>query len=336
MRVFVTGANGLVGANVTERLVAEGHSVTGLVRDIRRYPGKAGKGVRLVTGDITDIDRFSEEMKGCDSLVHAAALTDMGLPRYREYRGINVKATAHLMEAAAASGIKRVVFISTANTIGFGTAVEPGNENSPVRYPHTRSLYARSKTEAEEIVRSWSSVMEVVILNPVFILGRYASENGSGRIVKMGYRKRVIFYPPGGKSFVHVADVAEAVAAVLSSGRGEGPQQYLLAGTNLTYSRFFKLLAEITDTKPLMIRVPSFLLLLAAIPGTLIRAAGKRSELSPANLQILSANTFYTGKRSEEKLGIKYKSVESAVRATLQWFSEQGVISGKTVLQNRK
>lgn len=324
MRVFVTGANGLVGANVAERLVAEGHSVTGLVRDIRRYPGKTGKGIRLVTGDITDIGSFSKEMKGCDCLVHVAALTDMGLPRYTRYRRINVEATAGLMQAASTSGIRRVVFISSANTIGYGTAEEPGNENSPIRYPHTRSLYARSKTEAEEVVRSWSRVMGVVILNPVFILGRYASPNGSGRLVKMGYRKRVIFYPPGGKSFVHVADVAEAVAAILSSGRGEGPQQYLLAGHNLTYRRFFELLAEITGTKPLMIRIPSFILLLAAIPGTLIRAAGERSELSLANLQILTANTFYTGKRSEEFLGIKYKSVESAVRATLQWFTEQG------------
>ncbi|MCA1756174.1 MAG: NAD-dependent epimerase/dehydratase family protein, partial [Bacteroidales bacterium] len=116
MRVFVTGANGLVGANVSERLQADGHFVTGLVRDIRRYPGKTGKGIRLVTGDITDIASFSQDMKGCDCLVHTAALTDMGLPHYSDYRRVNVTATANLMEAASASGIKRVIFISSANT----------------------------------------------------------------------------------------------------------------------------------------------------------------------------------------------------------------------------
>jgi nucleoside-diphosphate-sugar epimerase len=324
MRVFVTGANGLVGANVSERLMTQGHSVTGLVRDIIRYPGKTGKGIRLVTGDITDIASFREEMKGCDSLVHAAALTDMGLPRYTRYRQVNVKATADLMEAAAECGIRKVVYISSANTIGYGTATEPGNEDTPLRYPHTESLYARSKTEAEEIVKSWSGVMEVVILNPVFILGRYASADGSGRLVEMGRCKRVIFYPPGGKSFVHVADVAEAVEALLSSERREHARQYLLAGDNLTYREFFKLLTRITGEKPLLIQVPSFILLLAAIPGTLLRAAGFRSELSLANLQILAANTFYTGKRSEEMLGIRYKSTGSAVRDTLKWFSEQG------------
>jgi nucleoside-diphosphate-sugar epimerase len=323
MRVFVTGANGLVGANVTERLVAEGHYVTGLVRDIKRYPGKTGKGVRLVTGDITDIDRFSEEMKGCDCLVHTAALTDMGIPRYREYKRINATATYNLMEAASAFGIKRVVFISSANTIGFGTAVEPGTENIPVRYPHKRSLYARSKSEAEEIMRSWSGVMNVIILNPVFILGRYATADGSGRLVKMGCHRRIIFYPPGGKSFVHVADVADAVAASLSSGRRGYPEQYLLAGTNMTYREFFKLLAKVTGGKPLLIQIPSFILLLAAIPGTLLRAAGIRSELSITNLQNLSARTFYSGKRSEEMLGVSYRSIESALRETLQWFKEQ-------------
>src|SRR5580700_7480157 len=117
MRVFVTGATGLLGSNIVNAFLAAGHSVRALARTPAKAAGLYPPGdVTVVPGDLTGLDSFAGQLAGCDLLVHAAAY-------FREYYApgnhwdllyrTNVDGTRDLLTAAARQGIAKVVYIST-------------------------------------------------------------------------------------------------------------------------------------------------------------------------------------------------------------------------------
>jgi thioester reductase-like protein len=120
---FVTGAGGLVGAEVVARLAGAGHRVIGLVHhntDLVRNNGRkvAARDLRLVKGDVTEpglgIPALGEKI---DRIVHCAAITDFGRPD-EVYRSINLNGTDNVIKFAAAEGGIPLVHVSTAYVCG--------------------------------------------------------------------------------------------------------------------------------------------------------------------------------------------------------------------------
>lgn len=91
----------------------------------------------------------------------------------------------------------------------------PGDEKHRIRFPFTKSPYAVSKVEAVKRLTKYIDSIEIIIVCPTFMLGAYDSRPSSGRIILFGYGKRMLFYPPGGKNFVHVSDVAHGIVKAL-------------------------------------------------------------------------------------------------------------------------
>ena len=245
-KVLVTGANGFLAVNVINALLAACCQVRGILRRKGSYQGAVSESLELYEGDFTDETVLPDAMSGCSAVVHCAACTDQSASE-EEYRRVNVDAVKNLFEAAAVAGIGRVVNISSANIFGYGTKESPGDESSPVRFPFTESGYAMSKAGAQKVVDSFRDRLEVITLCPTFMLGPYGSPAGSCRIVSMGYRRRLVFCPPGGKNFVPVQDVASA--AVKALVKGVPGKEYIVAGENLTYREFYGILGERTGCR---------------------------------------------------------------------------------------
>ena len=315
-KVFVTGSNGLVGTNLINLLLKRGFYVIGLIRDQSKYKGHISENLTLITGGL--FDDFTQALKDVDYVVHVAAVTNPNLLKYEDYSKTNRDATLRLYQASSANRIKKFIYVSSVNTIGHGTIEDPGTEEKPVREPFLSSLYARSKVEAEEIILAQKNGPEVIILNPAFILGEYISSEGSGKIIQIGLGKKIIFYPPGGKSFVHVSDVAEGIIQSFSCGKRGN--KYILANENLSYYTFFKKMNEIAKQKPLMIKIPEFILLLSGLFGELLRIFEIKTSLSFNNMKILCAKNFYSNNKSVEELGVKYHSVDQVITDSIDYF----------------
>src|SRR5690606_40380940 len=127
---------------------------------------------------------------------------------------------------------------STANTIGYGIDETPGSL-PPMRWPFTRSLYARSKAAAEAYLLRQQDRIAIHIINPTFMIGPHDSKPSSGRIILQAMQRRIVFYPPGGKNFVAVKNVARSIEKSIRLGKNG--QRYLLAGENMSYLQFFRL-----------------------------------------------------------------------------------------------
>jgi nucleoside-diphosphate-sugar epimerase len=151
MRVLITGGTGNVGRAATARLVEHGLDV----RVIGRREGMSIPGAEYASCDILDYDALRGHVRGCDAVVHLAAIpTPMHAPARGVYRA-NALGTFHVFDAAEAEGVRRVVQASSINAFGgvFGcTDVRvqylPVDEVHPT---HPTEAYAFSKNAVEAI-----------------------------------------------------------------------------------------------------------------------------------------------------------------------------------------
>jgi len=151
VRVLVTGGTGSVGRAAVARLVASGHDV--LV--VGRRPDMDAPGAAYAVCDITDFAGVREAVRGCDAVVHLAAVPSPGGVRGPELFRANALGTFHVFEAAAQEGIRRVVQASSINAFGafFGVVpLEPRYFPIDEEHPtYTTDPYSFSKEVVERI-----------------------------------------------------------------------------------------------------------------------------------------------------------------------------------------
>lgn len=323
MKVLVTGANGLLATNTILQLLESGYEVKGLLRDRKKFLIKNPK-IALVEGDIRDKKAVEEAVKNCDCVVHIAALTSQNEPDYKIYHDINVEGTQIILRAAIKYELKKFIFISSANTIGYGSFKQPGVEGIPVMAPFSNSFYAESKIQAQKIVLAASEKIDVVVLNPSFMLGPYDAKPSSGRIILMA-NHQLIFYPPGGKNFVNATDVAKGIVAAIANDPAH--RVFLMTGENLSYRAFFKRTSLVLGIKPIFIKIPSWVLIGIGYAGDFLRYFGVKTSVASTHMKILCIENFYSHKRAAEELGVEFEPIEKGIRSAINWFKHHHLLS---------
>lgn len=322
-KVLITGANSLLGTHVIHELLAAGYAVRGLLRRRNSYVGNTHPALELIEGSFTDRNTLRQTMQGCRYVIHCAARTGQS-GDYNSYKKINVAATTRLIETAIECGIKRVVYVASANVFAYGTKEQPGDEKRPIAFPFTESPYAKSKYEALQQLADYHGQIEIVTVCPTFMIGAWDSRPSSGRIILRGYRRRIVFYPPGGKNFVAASDVARGIVAALTHRRGG--EAYLLAGENLSYAEFYRLLAARAHCHQRLIQIPAWLLLAIGAIGDWLAKTGLKSEISRANMRILCVGNYYTNAKSVRELCLCYRPLAEAIDEAVNWFVRRGML----------
>ena len=322
-KVLITGANSLLGVHTIRELLAAGYAVRGLLRRRSSYVGPEDASLELVEGDFTDEQTFRRAMQGCTYVVHCAAKTGQS-GSYNSYKWVNVTATERLAEIAADCGVKRVINVASANVFAYGSKAQPGDESKPIAFPFTDSAYARSKFEALQRLGRFRDRIEIVTVCPTFMIGAWDSRPSSGRIILLGYGRRVMFYPPGGKNFVAAGDVARGIVVALK--RGRNGERYLFSGENLTYAEFYRLLATRTGRRQRLVRIPAWVLLAVGAVGDLLAKLGIRSEISRTNMRILCIGNYYMNAKSVRELDVRYRPLSEAVDEAVGWFRSRGML----------
>jgi nucleoside-diphosphate-sugar epimerase len=160
-RILVTGAGGTIGRRVVEQLLGAGSDVIALtVDDAYRAPEPAD----TVIADAADEEAVSATLRGCDAVVHLAALAHPSLGSPREVFTNNVVSTFTVLCAAAALGIRRAVIASSINAYGVPfnphaplPAYFPLDERLPVDIADAYSLSKRvDEQSAMMAARAWA------------------------------------------------------------------------------------------------------------------------------------------------------------------------------------
>ena len=318
-RVFITGVSGLLGTNLVHYLLERNYEVIGLVRNKLSYKGKLHSNLELREGSL--FDDFSPLFREIDYIIHIAAITAQDIPKYKQYRTINSEATKQLFLMAKVAKVKGFVFVSSANTMGNGSLLSPGNESKPVSKPFADSFYAKSKLEAENYLIANQKGIHLCIINPCFMLGAYDSKPSSGKIILRALNKSFIFHPPGGKSFVHVADVCQAIWKGLQTETSG--QKFLIGNENLSYKEFYTKFNQLTGHKSKLIEIPKWILLSAGYLGNFLRFMGISTPLSSTNMKMLFSDNYYSNQKSIEELGVKYQPIESGMTEAIEYLKKE-------------
>src|SRR5436305_4189330 len=168
MQVLLTGATGFLGSHVARALVSAGHRVRALARPTSSRAILADvPELEWVEGDVVDVGSLRAAVRDCEAVVHAAAVVEFA-PRWAaRQREVNVEGTRHVLEAARAGGIKRLVHTSSIAAVGRGTPGTIADETT--RYDWPLGLgYNESKRDSERLIMR-AEGLETVCLNPALV-----------------------------------------------------------------------------------------------------------------------------------------------------------------------
>lgn len=221
MRVLVTGAEGMVGKVLVDKLVENNIDVVASV-----YPGKTGifkdiqsEFFKKVEADITGVF-WDDLLKDVTHVVHLAAMVHVHEREkqiWEDFYKVNVTATQNLCRAAKRTGIKKFFFVSTVGVHG-DFPLEDANGNLIIR---PNSFYAESKLKAEEVViKELSGIIPFVIFRPVMLYG-LGDRGNMGRMIE-AIRKGRFVIPGSGKnkkSAMYVKDFVEIIWKSLNNER---------------------------------------------------------------------------------------------------------------------
>lgn len=323
--MLLLGATGLLGHNVLQRLLAEGHRVVVLVR-CRRSLRIPVTGFEVLESPSFDNDALLCAAEGCEAVVNCAGVTDMSLLHLEDYLGVNRDLCVRVIAAMKHHGIRRLVHVSTVNTIGHGTESHPADESQPMRPPFADSFYARSKRLGEEAVQEGMRDypgLEAVIINPGYMLGAYDVKPSSGRMLLAAYRKPLMFAPRGGKAFVHVADVAQAAVNALE--RGVPGSRYIVVNSQacMSIKELYRLQAAVCGYRQRVVTAPDWLLLAAGRVGDLLRLMGAKTQVSTCNIRQLLVREYYDNHHGLCDLGFPETPIADAIRDFHSWKNKQ-------------
>ena len=321
MKVLVTGANGLLGHNVVFELLKQQYSVRILVRSTKNIHFYLEK-IEVFEGNFTDYKTLKQAASGCGAIIHIAAVTATNLLHYEDYRIINVDGSALLIKVADELNINRLVYVSTANTIGFGTERKLADESFNIEFPFSESFYAQSKVASEQLFIEASDKpnKHIVIINPTFMIGAFDTKPSSGKLILMGYKKRLMFAPKGGKNFVAVEAVAVSICNALVGG--QNGERYLASGINLSFKEFYSLQMQVENYSQHIFELPSFILILTGKVGDLIRFLGIKTELCSMNLKQLMIREYYSNTKAKSELTLPETNIKIAIKEAIDWFKD--------------
>jgi dihydroflavonol-4-reductase len=324
VRVLVTGATGLLGANVVRALLQAGHAVRAGVRASSNRLALEGLPVEMSLLALDEPASVAGAVAGCDAVVHAAAAVWIGRSGRAWMERVNVDGTETVCRAALANGILRMVHVSSVDALGIRSFEHPADEECRPNLAYLGCPYVDTKRAAEEVVlRHVGQGLPAVIVNPGFMLGPWDTRPTSGRMILEIARGWAFLAPRGGNCFLDVRDAAIGVLAALE--RGQVGRRYILGGQNLTYVDAWRRIARIVGRRgPLGTAPTAGTWLIGRAAGWWGRLSGEEPVINPVSVAMGELPHFFDSARARTELGFPETDFELAVSDAWRWFREHG------------
>jgi len=244
MKALVTGANGFTGSHLVKALQQRGDSVVGLVRNSSNLTRLKNTGIKLISGDITDLNALRQAMQDVDTVFHTAAFVELGLVDAAEMERVNVEGTQAVLEIAKEMEISKMVYCSTIGIYG-DTKGEVIDETFKRTQQNFSSAYDSTKYKAQQLVDNYTvNGLPVVSVMPSGILG--ADDPHFGPVFKLFLQGKLKFWVGGDRitGVVHVDDLVNAM--ILAAEKGEPGEHYIISAGELPSREMFEIISKQT------------------------------------------------------------------------------------------
>ncbi len=325
--IFVTGGTGLIGSNICQQLVERGDTVKALARPGSDTGGLRELGVTIVEGDITDAASVRDAADGCEAAIHSAAVLGGANQDMNEHQRVNASGVGHVLDAAEAIGMRKVVTLGTTTYFHFEDA--PLSEASPLHPNPAADPYTQTKRAAfVEAMRRADNGLDVSVVIPGGTFGPAPCVQRS--MEAPSYNLRIVLGAEGKFAeavqfpipWSFAADVAWVAIAALDKGkRGEKYLAFAGAEDVGSMAMFVNRAMEIAGNPN---RVHEITV------ADLDADAGLRDRVGPS-LDALARNTFpvpfFDNRYTRELLGYRPKSLDEGLRITVDWLRANNLMA---------
>jgi nucleoside-diphosphate-sugar epimerase len=336
---LVTGATGLLGSHLVERLRERGYRTRALLRPGSQSTDLENLDVEIVRGDLTHAASCAAAVDGVTLVFHCAAkVGDWGT--WAEFQSGCVDATRILAEAAASAGASRFLHISSTSAYG-----HPLDRDEPVTEPEPLGQnvwmldhYTRSKVECERTLWALAEAgrLPLTVIRPSWLFGE-RDRTTVPRLLREFGRGRVLLVGPGDNpiSAVYAGVVADA-AILAATDPGSCNEAYnITSHSPITQREFLDLFADaigvprVTRSVPYSVAFAGGFVL--EMRGRLLRQA-KPPRVTRYGAWLLGRRLSYSTEKARTRLGwrpaIDYRE---SIERTIAWFRERQAVSSDAV-----
>lgn len=303
-------------------LVEAGHEVRVTYRDAARLERLGDLAVEPIHADVLDEEALAAAMKGCELLYHSAGYVG-ARPAERVWNA-NALSPRLAVQAAGRAGVRRVVHTSSVAAVGPSEPHGvPVREEEPYHSSELHLTYADAKHagEGEAVAAGMRAGVEVVIVNPAYVLGAPVNRRDRGetstRIVGNYLRGRLPVVMDGGASICDVRDVA--LGHLQAAELGKPGERYILAGHNIYWYELIDRVRELSG-----VRQP-----LAVIPHEAARflrapeAFGLSGFIVDSEAYgLMGARWWASSTKAMTELSYRFRPLDDTLRETIDWYRE--------------
>jgi dihydroflavonol-4-reductase len=331
MRALVTGANGLIGANLLRELVRDGVTATGLVRPTADLSYIASLPVELKTGDVLAPDTLAPAMAGQDVVFHTAVAFSYWGHEPAEMARTAIEGSINVLSAAAKAGVRRVVMTSSSVTLGASYTPEARDEGVSAQDDPDESAYVLAKIaqEREALAAAGRLGVEIVFACPTMSVGPFGASIGPSNGILTSYLADPLRMTwAGGCNIVSVRDVA--AGHLILARRGAAGERYVLGAENLDWRDIHTMVAELAGAPPPRTMASAVTCYgLAAAEELRARLTGKAPLATRAQARMVGRYYWYDHGRAGA-LGYRPRAAREALAEALAWLSPSPHISRET------
>ena len=321
--ILVTGATGFLGKKLLQHLVASGNGdpqlprpVRALVRDPARLtPDLRFDNVEWIQGDVLDVVSLEEAMQGVTHVYHCAAVVSFDASDHKTMMQVNAIGTANTVNAALASGVKKMLHVSSTAALGRQTQSNMIDENAVWKKSPNNSVYALSKYLAErEVWRGTQEGLPAVIVNPSVIIGPGDWNRGTPRLFHAS-RRGMPAYPRGTNAFVSVHDVVICMVELMN-GNFEN-ERFVLTAENVSYRDFFTWVTQTLGVKTPTVSLPKWSTEITwRLSALLHKTLGVYPLLTRETARTVNGTFHYSNEKIKQRLGYNFTPAKQFISDT--------------------
>ncbi len=334
-KVLVTGASGLVGANLVRSLMQQGREVCALVHSDHR--ALADLEIETITADVCDLDSIERAMAGVDVVYHLAGSISLEANPGQAELAVNTLGTRNVVAACLRHRVRRLLHFSSIDAVRPALVGKPVDESQLLvdEGCSERDLarippYDLSKAQGEREVQAGNTQgLDAVILRPTALLGpNDFKPSYLGQALIQLAEGRIPALVRGGFNWVDVRDV---VAGALRAEQVAPPgARYTLGGNFHTIRQVAEMVAAYSAHPAPLFTVPMWLAdVFAPVMLKLARFNGSHPIYTRVTLDVLRSNRQVSYARAITELGYTARPLFETVHDTLAWFQEHAYLRGK-------
>ncbi len=326
-RILVTGANGFIGSNLCRHLTCiPGAEVRGLVRPASDLAFlRDNRRVALIRADLADRERLSAAMRGVSTVFHIAGLaSDWGA--WREFEKANVEGVRNILDAARATGVRRVVHLSSVSAYGFPGGVDLDEAAPFIDRPRDR--YITTKAAGDRLaMQANGHGLETVVVRPAGVFG--PNDRVTTRPMAHALLRGRFGYIDGGRHMlapVYVDNLVELLRLAGAHGDAPGHAFNAVDDGHTNWRQFIEWFCEDLSCRPPGLSVPAALAWpMAVTVEAAAKAFGARSSppINTYRIRATMQDNHYSAAKAKRMLGwTPLVSTREGVRRAARWHLE--------------